>query len=127
MPRWWRPVGANRKSIETEAFMATNFRNRVAVLGAALMLGGVLGGCAGTGEKVGTAVDDSTITTKVKSEFATNKDVSAMAVHVKTTNGVVQLSGEVKSYDEKRKAEEVARRVSGVRSVENDLTVASNR
>src|SRR6185295_12200264 len=31
----------------TEAIMATNFRNRVAVLGAALMLGGVLGGCAG--------------------------------------------------------------------------------
>jgi osmotically-inducible protein OsmY len=102
-------------------------RNRIAVLGAALALGGALGGCAGTGEKMGTAVDDSAITTKVKSEFATDKDVHAMDVHVKTTNGNVQLTGQVKSYEEKRKAEEVARRVSGVRSVENDLTVARNQ
>lgn len=106
--------------------MATNFRNRIAVLGAALMLGGVLGGCAGTGEKMGTALDDTAITTKVKSAFATDKDVSAMAVHVKTTNGRVHLTGEVKSYDEKRKAEDVARRVNGVQSVENDLVVARN-
>jgi osmotically-inducible protein OsmY len=96
------------------------------MLGAALMLGGVLGGCAGTGEKVGVTVDDAAITTKVKSAFATDKDVSTMAVHVKTTNGRVQLSGQVKSFDEKRKAEEVARRVAGVQSVENDLTVARN-
>jgi osmotically-inducible protein OsmY len=75
---------------------------------------------------MGTAVDDSAITTKVKSAFATDKEVSAMAVHVKTTNGRVQLSGQVKSFDEKRKAEEVARRVAGVQSVENDLTVARN-
>jgi osmotically-inducible protein OsmY len=109
-----------------EAHMTTNFRNRIAVLGAALMLGGVLGGCANTGEKMGTAVDDTAITTKVKSAFATDKEVSAMAVHVKTTNGRVQLSGKVKSYDEKRKAEDVARRVAGVTGVENDLQVASN-
>ena len=106
--------------------MATNFRNRIAVLGAALMLGGALGGCAGTGEKTGVAVDDTAITTKVKSAFATDKEVSAMAVHVKTTNGRVQLTGQVKSLEEKRKAEEVARRVSGVHSVENDLVVARN-
>src|SRR5262245_2163078 len=109
-----------------EAFMATNFRNRVAVLGAALMLGGALGGCAGAGQKTGTAVDDSAITTKVKSAFATDKEVSAMAVHVNTKNGRVHLSGKVKSFDEKRKAEEVARRVAGVQSVENDLEVARN-
>ena len=107
--------------------MATNFRNRIAVLSAALMLGGVFGGCAGTGEKMGTAVDDSAITTKVKSAFATDKEVSAMAVHVKTTNGRVQLTGNVKSYEEKRKAEQVARGVSGVQSVENDLVVARNQ
>ena len=50
--------------------MATNFKNRVVVLGAALMLGGFLSGCAGTGEKMGTAVDDTAITTKVESAFA---------------------------------------------------------
>lgn len=106
--------------------MVTNFRNRIAMLGAALMLGGALGGCAGTGEKVGTAADDTAITTKVKSAFATDKQVSAMAVHVKTTNGRVHLTGDVKSYDEKRKAEDVARRVAGVTAVDNDLMVRAN-
>jgi hypothetical protein len=49
--------------------MATNFRNRVAVLGTALMLG-MLGACANTGDRsVGAVVDDSVITTKVKSAF----------------------------------------------------------
>jgi len=102
-----------------------NFRNRVAVLGAALMLGGVLGGCA-SDRPASAVMDDTAITTKVKSAFATDKDVSAMAVHVQTTNGRVHLTGQVKSYDEKRKAEDVARKVSGVQSVDNDLQVARN-
>ena len=89
--------------------MATNFRNRIAVLGAALMLGGALGGCAGTGQKVGTAMDDTAITTKVKSAFAADRDVSATRVHVKTVNGSVSLTGVVKSNEEKRKAENRSR------------------
>lgn len=105
--------------------MATNLKNRVAVLGAALVLGGFLSGCAGTGERVGTVVDDTTITTKVKSAFAADPDVSAMRVSVKTVNGRVNLTGQVKSHDEKRKAERVARNVSGVNSVNNELIVAN--
>lgn len=85
----------------------------------------VLGGCAGAGQKTGTFVDDSTITTKVKTAFATDKTVSAMDVRVETNNGNVRLSGFVDSAEEKRRAEEVARSVAGVKSVTNAITVQS--
>jgi len=71
----------------------------------------------------GQFVDDATITSKVKTAFATDKTVSAMDVKVDTNNGNVRLSGFVDSEAEKRKAEEIARSVSGVRSVTNALTV----
>jgi osmotically-inducible protein OsmY len=83
----------------------------------------VLAGCAGAGSKTGQFVDDATITSKVKTAFATDKTVSAMDVKVDTNNGNVRLSGFVDSEAEKRKAEEIARSVSGVRSVTNALTV----
>ena len=106
--------------------MATNFKNRIAVLGAALMLGGALSGCANTGDRTaGAVMDDTAITTKVKTAFASDPDVSAMRVSVKTVDGRVNLTGAVKSQDEKRKAEQVARNVSGVRSVNNELVVSN--
>ena len=105
--------------------MAMNFRNRIAMVGFALMLGGgVLGGCA-SDRSAGAVMDDTTITTKVKSAFAADPDVSAMRVSVKTVDGRVNLTGQVKNQTEKRKAEQVARDVSGVRSVNNELVVAN--
>jgi osmotically-inducible protein OsmY len=96
------------------------------MLGAALMLGGVLSGCASTSDRsMGAVIDDTAITTKVKSAFASDPDVSALRVSVKTVDGRVNLTGEVKSQAEKRKAEQVARNVSGVRSVNNELIVAN--
>ena len=94
----------------------------VAVSVAALLLGG----CAGAGQKTGVAVDDSAITTKVKASFAKDPDVSAMAVHVDTSQGVVTLSGNVKSAAEREKAAQLARNIEGVRSVHNNLAVKSN-
>lgn len=85
----------------------------------------VLAGCAGAGEKTGQYVDDATITSKVKTAFATDKTVSAMEVSVDTNNGNVRLSGFVDSEAEKRRAEEIARSVSGVRTVTNALVVQS--
>ena len=91
----------------------------------AAMFVAVLAGCAGAGQKTGTFVDDSTITTKVKTAFATDKTVSAMDVRVETNNGNVRLSGFVDSAEEKRRAEEVARSVAGVKSITNAITVQS--
>ena len=48
--------------------------------------------------------DDATITAKVKSKFAEDKTVSAMAIKVQTFEGLVTLSGAAKSMEEKSKA-----------------------
>lgn len=82
-------------------------------------------GCAVTRhqETTGAYVDDAVVTTRVKSKFATDKEVSAMAIQVETLKGVVQLSGFAKSSNEKMKAEEIARSVNGVVDVKNDIIV----
>jgi len=82
-------------------------------------------GCAVTRhqETTGAYVDDSVVTTKVKSKFAEDKTVSAMAIQVETMKGVVQLSGFAKSEDEKMRAEQIARGVNGVVDVHNDIIV----
>ena len=97
------------------------------VLALAALLGGAqLAGCASTPthRSAGGFVDDAAITAKVKTALARAKDVSALDVNVTTYRGVVQLSGFVNNQDEARKAGEVARGVSGVRDVFNDLHVA---
>ena len=98
------------------------FRDMFSVVMAAVFAV-VLAGCAGAGTKTGQFVDDATITSKVKTAFATDKTVSAMQVNVDTNQGNVRLSGFVDSEAEKRRAEEIARSVNGVRSVTNALTV----
>lgn len=82
-------------------------------------------GCAVTREQstVGEYVDDATITTRVKAQFAEDKSVSAMAISVETLRGVVQLSGFAKSYGEKSRAAEIARSTPGVKSVSNNIVV----
>ena len=76
-------------------------------------------------ETVGSYVDDTSITTQVKAKFAQDETVSAMAIGVETLRGTVQLSGFAKSLDEKMAAERLARTVSGVTSVKNDIVVRS--
>jgi osmotically-inducible protein OsmY len=66
---------------------------------------------------------DKDITKNVQSRFS--HDSRLKAVNVDVNNGVVSLSGEVRSIDASAKASEVARGVAGVRSVKNDLTYAS--
>ena len=68
-------------------------------------------------------VKDTTITTKVKAKFVEDKTVSATDIHVKTINGVVNLTGNAKSRDESSKAAEIARGVDGVKSVSNKIKV----
>jgi hyperosmotically inducible protein len=68
-------------------------------------------------------VKDTAITTKVKAKFVEDKTVSATKIHVKTTNGVVRLTGSAKSSEESSKAAELAREVDGVKSVRNNIKV----
>jgi osmotically-inducible protein OsmY len=69
------------------------------------------------------AANDKDIARNVQTRF--NRDARLKAVNVGVNDGVVSLSGEVKSIDASAKASEMARGVAGVRSVKNDLTYAS--
>jgi osmotically-inducible protein OsmY len=85
----------------------------------------LIGGCAGsrTQESTGEYVDDSTITAKVKAAILGDPDLKVLQINVETFKGVVQLSGFVNSPQVVSRAGEVASRVSGVKSVKNNLLV----
>lgn len=82
-------------------------------------------GCASTSKQEGTGeyIDDSVITTKVKTAIFNEPTLKSAEINVETFKGVVQLSGFVSSQTSIYKATEVARGVSGVRSVKNDMRV----
>jgi len=82
-------------------------------------------GCASTRtkESTGEYVDDSAITTKVKSAIFADPDLKVFQINVETFKGVVQLSGFVNSQQSVTKAGEVARGVAGVTGVKNNLIV----
>jgi osmotically-inducible protein OsmY len=74
-------------------------------------------------ESVGAYVDDTGITTMVKSRFVENKQVDAIAISVETLKGTVMLSGFAKNTAERNAAEVIAKGVKGVTSVKNDIVV----
>ena len=98
-------------------------RNLLVALAAAL----ALAACAtDTREQrsSGEFTDDAAVTAKVKSQIATDVGArTAAAVNVDTYRGVVQLTGFVDSDDQASKAVTAAKKVSGVRSVKNDLRI----
>ena len=99
-----------------------NFVIRYFVL---LALIAFLAACASTRtqESTGEYVDDSVITTKVKSLLAADDFLKSFQIGVETYKGVVQLSGFVNSQKAVDKAIEITRNVKGVTSVKNDLIV----
>ena len=82
-------------------------------------------GCAGTStrESTGEYIDDASITTKVKAAFVKDPVVKAMDVKVDTFKATVQLSGFVDTSEQKSRAEQIARGVTGVAGVKNNITV----
>lgn len=91
----------------------------------ALAFGGLLGGCAATPtrDSTGQYVDDTVITTKIKSALLGDEVVKSLAVSVETVRGVVQLSGFVNTSEQKEAAGKDAWSVEGVKSVKNNLIV----
>lgn len=91
----------------------------------ALVLAAALAGCSATAQdrSTGEVVDDAALTAKVKASLVEEDNVNAMAVNVTTNRGVVQLSGFVETEEARRRAENAARDVEGVRSVQNDLRI----
>jgi osmotically-inducible protein OsmY len=66
---------------------------------------------------------DSEIERDVKDELQWDPDLDASDIAVSVKNGVVSLTGYVRSYTDKYEAEAAAKRVAGVVGVANDLEV----
>jgi hyperosmotically inducible protein len=101
-------------------------RDRATVLSAAIAATVLMmSGCAPMQgrESAGQYVDDATVSTKVRAELLRNQALKGFDIHVETMQDVVQLSGFVDSPDQKVQAEQIARSVSGVRGVRNDIVV----
>ena len=82
-------------------------------------------GCASTrtSDSTGEYVDDTVVTTKVKSALLSDDAVKSFAISVETVKGVVQLSGFVDTAAQKMAAGHDASTVSGVTEVRNNLIV----
>ena len=72
---------------------------------------------------VGTELDDSVVTTKVKSALLADPDVKSLDIQAETRKGEVQLSGFVDSDAQVERAIAVARGVEGVTTVSNKMSV----
>ena len=91
-----------------------------------MMLFLTLAGCqAMTGKTAGQNVDDAALTASVKSTLVADKVSNLTRVDVDTNNGVVSLNGVVDSAQQKARAEDLARRVNGVRGVNNNLQISA--
>jgi osmotically-inducible protein OsmY len=89
------------------------------------LLSGTVAGCAAAGDEARTtatvAADDSNISARVKTAIATDPALHGTEINVATSEGVVQLSGFVSSAEDVATAAAVARTVTGVKSVRNEL------
>lgn len=100
----------------------------IRLTGAALMAAALLAACGGTPtrESTGEYIDDTTITTKVKAALVADKSVKAANVSVETFKGTVQLSGFADNTAEMTRAVEIARKVTGVKAVQNDIKLKAS-
>jgi hyperosmotically inducible protein len=97
-------------------FPVVLFVSMVLILGSALT--------TFAGRSAGVAIDDATVTTKVKYELSEDVKFSTLkTVQVDTERGVVTLTGKVHSKQEKQHAGAVARKVKGVKKVRNLLSI----
>ena len=99
--------------------------NRAKVMSAAFLAAISLAACAPMEgrETSGEYVDDATVTTKVKASLVDEQALKGFDIHVETMKDVVQLSGFVGTSQQKAQAEQLARNVTGVRGVRNDIVV----
>lgn len=75
------------------------------------------------GKTVGEAIDDTTITTRVKTAMLNDPSVGGLRIDVDTFKGVVTLSGRVKNQAERDQAIALARSISGVAEVKDAMQV----
>ena len=93
-------------------------------VGTLAMVGGMTG-CAGDRytQSTGERIDDKAASSRVRSALSADTQYKYADVNVQTFKGVVQLNGFVNSRDQKNRAGDLAKRVEGVKEVQNNITV----
>ena len=103
--------------------MKTGFLKMTAILGVLA----VASACTATRtqESAGEVIDDSALTSRVKIALIDDSVTKAGQINVETYRGVVQLGGFVDNTQQKAQATKVARSISGVKEVRNDLLIST--
>jgi hypothetical protein len=110
-----------------EVFMIRTFKTWTVALTVMLAVLFFMTGCqALTGETLGENIDDGSITTSVKTKLASDKLVTLTRVGVETNNGIVYLTGEVETPEQRSRIGSLAFEVKGVKKVVNNLQVRKN-
>jgi hyperosmotically inducible protein len=78
-------------------------------------------------DSAGAAISDAGITTKVKAKYLGDDRLKGSHIKVTTTNGVVTLTGSALGADSKGAAEELAKEVNGVKSVDDELVTSTSQ
>ena len=81
----------------------------------------------GCGKTIVETIDDTTITTRVKTSMLNDPEIGALKIDVNTYKGVVTLSGRVKSQVEHDQALALARQVDGVTIVKDALLITPDQ
>ncbi len=99
-------------------------RNFVRTFAPVVALFWLLTGCeALTGRTIGRSIDDANITTAVNAQLVRDKASNFTRIDVDTNNGIVTLNGTVVSAEQRARAEEITRKVGGVKGVINNLQI----
>lgn len=80
-----------------------------------------------TGTSVGTEIDDSVVTARVKTALLADHDAKSFEIKVETRKGQVQLSGFVATQARIDDAIALTRNVEGVRGVENGMSLKDGK
>ena len=102
-------------------------KNRIPKITVLLAVLALASACSSTRtqESAGEVFDDSVLTSKVKLALIDDSVTDAGEINVETYRGVVQLGGFVDDAQQKERATKVARSVTGVKEVRNDLRVST--
>lgn len=98
-------------------------RSHSVLLKLAALLAAIIFAACSTTQSPKRQVDDSAIHAAVKARLTTSHFSNITNVDVNVTNGVVTLSGQVPNEQIKKDAEDEAKKVDGVVSVNNNLQV----
>jgi len=78
-----------------------------------------------TGKTAGQSIDDATVTASVQAKLTKDKLSNFSRINVDTDRNVVSLNGVVQTVEDKSRAEDLARQVTGVSNVNNNLQIQS--